>query len=260
MSHRPIRGSFFACLVCNHMTDTYSPACPSCASPNTLKRQVQSSNAGVAPMRARTVKLARTKVGLESIDQALGGGLVPGSAILLSGTPGVGKSTLALFLTAALGEGALYVTSEETREQVEDRMTRTALSAQGTPLLCTREPAEVLRVMNDYSFIVVDSLHKLLGNAEDVANRLVDRVKESGNSLLCVAHLTKAGTVRGPSTVEYVFDANLELVRPEEGQPLRELITLKNRFGPEGSWRMLLTSRGWEETEDPATLSGMLEQ
>jgi DNA repair protein RadA/Sms len=172
---------------------------------------------------------------------------VPGSATLLSGERGVGKSTLSLRLAAAIPK-TLYIASEETREQVEYRMTRTELRAAGVPVLVTRDPEEILRWGREYDLWLVDSVHRL-EMPTAASELLIDEVKASGKSLVCVAHLTKDGTVRGPSTMSYLYDVEIEISRVDETH--RELVTLKNRWGPEGAWPLRLTAKGWsEETEE----------
>lgn len=169
----------------------------------------------------------------------------------------MGKSTLALRLAAAIPK-TLYVASEETKEQVEYRMTRTALHAAGVPVLVTRDEEEILQWAGDYSLLLVDSVHRLHDPTRS-SESLVDYVKGTGKSLVCVAHLTKDGTVRGPSTMSYLYDVEIELERAcgeppalagaQESQP-RELVTLKNRWGPEGSWPLWLTAKGWAEESE----------
>jgi DNA repair protein RadA/Sms len=205
--------------------------------------EVGSRPRGPEPLRVQTAPIPRLNTGLAALDSALGGGFVPGSATLLSGERGVGKSTLALRLAAAILR-TLYIASEETREQVEYRMTRTALDAAGVPVLVTRDPEEILKWSRDYDLLLVDSVHRL-EMPTAASELLIDHVKETGKSLVCVAHLTKDGTVRGPSTMSYLYDVEIELERIDESA--RALTTLKNRWGPEGSWPLRLTVRGWEE-------------
>jgi DNA repair protein RadA/Sms len=252
----------YQCAACR-AESTYSPVCPSCGSINTLRlpppavgpngargrAESDSPSRGPKPMRVQTKPIPRLKTGLDALDKALGGGFVPGSATLLSGEGGVGKSTLALRLAAAIPE-ALYIASEETQEQVEYRMTRTAADAAGVPLLATSDPEEILLWAKDYSLLLVDSVHGLFDPTVS-SKRLIDYVKAERKSLLCVAHLTKDGTVRGPSTVTYFYDVVIDLARIDK--TLRELVTLKNRWGPEGHWPLRLTERGWEEIrEEPS--------
>jgi DNA repair protein RadA/Sms len=253
----------WVCSSCFAERLSYAVACEACHASNTLRRAVNGVRVPLSkenrpePLRVQTAPIPRTPTGLGALDSALGGGFVPGSATLLSGERGVGKSTLALRLVAAI-RNALYVASEETREQVEYRMTRTALDAAGVPVLVTRDEEEILQWAGDYSLLLVDSVHRLHDPTRS-SESLIDYVKGTGKSLVCVAHLTKDGTVRGPSTMSYLYDVEIELERAcgeqpapagaQESQP-RELVTLKNRWGPEGSWPLWLTAKGWAEEPD----------
>jgi DNA repair protein RadA/Sms len=262
--------SSYQCLKCGVVLASYSPTCGECGAENTLRSRAAVARFPVKPLssprpeplRVQTAPIPRTLTGLGALDLALGGGFVPGSATLLSGERGVGKSTLALRLAAAI-PNTLYVASEETKEQVEYRMTRTALDAAGVPVLVTRDEEEILQWAGDYSLLLVDSVHRLHDPTRS-SETLVDYVKGTGKSLVCVAHLTKDGTVRGPSTMSYLYDVEIELIRVNESERelaydprhgmkdghARALETLKNRWGPEGSWPLWLTAKGWEEESE----------
>jgi DNA repair protein RadA/Sms len=242
----------YLCMTCEVLHEHYAPSCPSCGAANTLRRGRPLPGTSVRkaprpePLRVQTAPIPRTPTGLGALDSALGGGFVPGSATLLSGERGVGKSTLALRLAAVI-PNTLYIASEETKEQVEYRMTRTALHAAGVPVLVTRDEEEILQWAGDYSLLLVDSVHRLRDPARS-SESLIEYVKETGKSLVCVAHLTKDGTVRGPSTMSYLYDVEIEIERVDESA--RALTTLKNRWGPEGSWPLRLTAKGWTEEPD----------
>jgi DNA repair protein RadA/Sms len=259
--------SSYQCLKCGVVLASYSPTCGECGAENTLRSRAAVARFPVKPLssprpeplRVQNAPIPRTLTGLGALDSALGGGFVPGSATLLSGERGVGKSTLALRLAAAI-PNTLYVASEETKEQVEYRMTRTALDAAGVPVLVTRDEEEILQWAGDYSLLLVDSVHRLHDPTRS-SESLIDYVKGTGKSLVCVAHLTKDGTVRGPSTMSYLYDVEIELIRVNESERelaydprhgmkdghARALETLKNRWGPEGSWPLWLTAKGWTE-------------
>jgi DNA repair protein RadA/Sms len=245
----------YQCKMCGAEAD-YAPVCPHCKAVNTLRLppavglngalgRAESSppSRGPKPMRVQTAPIPRLVTGLGPFDKALGGGFVPGSAVLLSGERGAGKSTLSLRLVAAMSD-ALYIASEETQLQVEYRMTRTAIEAAGVPILETYDVEEILEWASDYRLLLVDSVHRLR-NSTEASEALIRYVKEEGKSLVCVAHLTKDGTVRGPSTFGYLYDVEIEVRRVNE--TARELVTLKNRWGPEGHWPLYLTEKGWEE-------------
>jgi predicted ATP-dependent serine protease len=125
-------------------------------------------------------------------------------------------------------------------------MTRTAPHAAGVPVLVTRDVDEVLTWASNYALLLVDSVHRL-NDPTRSSELLIDSIKTTRKSLVCVAHLTKDGSVRGPSTMSYLYDVEIEIERVDESA--RALTTLKNRWGPEGSWPLRLTAKGW--TEEP---------
>jgi DNA repair protein RadA/Sms len=244
--------SLYACAFCSHKSARYAPSCENCKAFSSMKLQKgETANGAPRPMQARTEALARVRMGLAPLDRALGGGLVESSAILLSGAPGAGKSTLALHLAAAI-PSSLYVTSEETFEQVEHRATRTLPSVLGSQLLASRFLTDILQAADPYRLIIIDSLHRLAGRVEENAGRILAWVKMRRTTLVAIAHVTKEDTIRGESTIEHLFDTTLFLdrtkkVEGEDGSSLRILRTLKNRYGAEGSFPVLLTGRGWTE-------------
>jgi KaiC len=191
--------------------------------------------------------IPRIPIGIGNVDKALGGGLVRGSAILLSGDSGAGKSTLALRILEALGARALYVSTEETPEQIEDRVARTQCGI-GVPLFCPM-PAELesmLQFAPEYEAIVIDSLHALRGNLKQNAKILVDYCKDTGAIVLCIARLVKDGSIEGNASIGYDFDVDLCI--DKTSNVARTLRTgLKNRYGSAGAWPLWLTAKGWED-------------
>jgi DNA repair protein RadA/Sms len=273
------------CILCHAEALHYAPRCPGCLKPNTLRhvetaaherdRDGNAARAGSTvfalpvpseaeplPMRARTESLSRASTGFRPLDLALGGGLVAGSAILLSGEKGAGKSTLGLWMLKAFAGAALLAASEETREQVEERVTRTLPDTLGCPLICTRSVDAVLRYAQGKRLTLLDSVHLLDGKVEDNAKRLFDFSKANATTLVCIAQLTKDGrSVRGGAIIEYLFDTLLKLERefPEDlGNPVRRIEVRKNRYGAEGAWRLSLGPEGWTEAPEapPPEASG----
>jgi DNA repair protein RadA/Sms len=269
--------SAFTCALCGATSSHYVPTCPACEKPNALVRsairQTVDRPSRVQALRARTEPLQRTPTGLGTLDLALGEeadgsrGFVSGAAYILTGPEGAGKSTLALLVGDALAtRGVLYVATEETQEKVEIRITRTRLGL-GLPCLATEDIRETLRELTsrEPALAIVDSLHGLRGNPEDSARKLLAWARIAKGSLLVLAHETKDGSVRGSKEIPYLFDATIRLtletdldergnIAPPvlEGAPLRRFLsTRKNRFGPDGTWTLRLSARGWEETTPP---------
>jgi len=224
-------------------------------------------------MRANVDPLRRVATGLDTLDVALGEeedgarGFVEGAAYILQGPEGAGKSTLALLIGDALStRGVLYIATEEAHEKVERRVTRTRLGL-GLPLLATDNAREAVLELaaRRPGLAIVDSLHGLRGRPEDNARALLAWARSSKGSLLCVAHEVKDGSIAGPKTLAYLFDATIRLLleadegedgirRPREGvMRQRYLSTRKNRYGLDGTWRLHLGARGWEEPPSPSS-------
>src|SRR5690606_1180828 len=179
------------------------------------------------------------------VDRVLGGGWVAGSAVLLTGEPGIGKSTLLLQLAqhaARTGRYVLYVSGEESSAQVRLRADRLGV---GHGLKITRETrastiaAHLLDAVP--TLVIVDSIQTLVADegavpgsltqVRDATAMLVDAAKVAGSTLVLIGHVTKQGTVAGPKVIEHVVDATLAL---ESAADLRVLRAVKNRFGPSG--------------------------
>jgi len=269
----------FECALCGTKAESYAPSCLACEKPNTLRRLALApasplSASKVSIMRARTEPMRRIPTGLDTLDLALGEemdgtrGFVLGAAYILTGPEGAGKSTLALLVGDAVGAnagGVLYVATEEPQDKVEMRVTRTRLGL-GLPCLATDDVREAIRELATHApgLAIVDSLHGFRGNPEDNSRKLLAWTRIAKGSLLVLAHETKDGSVRGSKEIPYLFDATIRLVpemdedeqgnlrpRVEGAQRQRYLSTRKNRFGPDGTWRLKLGVRGWEEASGP---------
>ncbi|CAN5258851.1 DNA repair protein RadA [soil metagenome] len=252
----------YLCQQCGAASPKWAGQCPSCAAWNTLVETiaVQRSSAR-APSAARAVagasavtpigsltsaEASRLSSGIGEVDRVLGGGFVPGSIILIGGDPGIGKSTLLLQLAAriaAAGQSALYVTAEESPEQVRGRAERIGGVVEGLSLAATTDLETALAAIESVSpaLAVVDSVQTLtspelsgpagsVGQVREVAARMAEVAKAGRTCIALVGHVTKEGTVAGPRTLEHLVDAVIYL----EGERLgstRLLRAAKNRFG-----------------------------
>ncbi len=204
---------------------------------------------GVAPVE-------RLATGLGELDRVLGGGIVPGSLVLLGGAPGIGKSTLTNMVLghlAGAGRRTLYVSAEESAEQVRLRAERLDLRAADpglvgnpalrVPILAETELDVVLEVLAGQApeVCVIDSVQTLrcadlggapgsVGQVREVAARLMELAKARGVATILVGHVTKEGALAGPRVLEHLVDCVLQF-EGERERPYRELRALKNRFG-----------------------------
>ncbi|MGH2740046.1 MAG: ATPase domain-containing protein [Actinomycetota bacterium] len=260
-----------ACRECGHVTTQWLGRCPSCDSWGTIEASFQPGTTGPAPMPlAPSGALeARIPTGLEGVDRVLGGGLVPGSVVLLAGEPGIGKSTLLLQLAEGLsgdGRTCLLASGEETADQVAARAARLGIPGERVSFVAGRDLRSVVDAARAArpTVLVVDSIQairsselpSLPGGPAQVracADALVGLAKEQGIAVLLVGQVTKDGDVAGPRTLEHAVD----VVCSFDGDPatgLRILAAGKNRFGPEGeiSWYEM-SAQGLREV-DPGSL------
>jgi DNA repair protein RadA/Sms len=192
----------------------------------------------------------RLSTGIGELDRVLGGGLVPGSLVLLGGSPGIGKSTLtnmALGNLAGAGHSTLYVSGEESAEQVRLRAERLDLGparpALEVPILAETDLDTVLDTLAAHAprVCVIDSVQTLrageltgapgaVGQVREVTGRIMELAKERSIAVVLVGHVTKDGALAGPRVLEHLVDCVLQF-EGERERPYRELRALKNRFG-----------------------------
>jgi DNA repair protein RadA/Sms len=190
--------------------------------------------------------IERMSTGIGELDRVLGGGLVPGSLVLLGGSPGIGKSTLtnmALGNLQEAGHKTLYVSGEESAEQVRLRAERLGPGALRVPILAETDLETVLDAIAAEApgACVIDSVQTLnsgelsgapgsVGQVREVAGRIMELAKARGTAVILVGHVTKEGALAGPRVLEHLVDCVLQF-EGERERPYRELRALKNRFG-----------------------------
>lgn len=261
MTSRP--RTVHVCSECGHRSAKWLGRCPDCGAWSSLVEQVEAARgrgvAGrpVAPAASRATALRdvsgteaeRVPTGLSELDRCLGGGLVPGSLILVGGEPGIGKSTLLLQAARCLAETgrcALLVSGEESPAQVRLRAERLGLSGDGVFVMGETDLETVVAEANRLApdLLVVDSVQVMQDAALDsapgtvsqvrrVAERLLGLAKATGTATVLIGHVTKDGSLAGPRTLEHLVDAVLAF-ESEAGDVHRLLRTAKNRFGPTG--------------------------
>ncbi|MGA7991803.1 MAG: DNA repair protein RadA [Thermoanaerobaculia bacterium] len=278
MARKP--ATVFACSSCGAQSPQWLGRCPECGGWNTLAeereaaRPVGSSAARAsAAVRLSDVAAAavpRLPTGLADVDRVLGGGLVPGSVVLLGGEPGIGKSTLLLQVASRLAERlgeVLYVSAEESAQQVRMRAGRLGVSAPGLFLLAETSLDAILEAARAgrYAAVVVDSIQTVSSPAvsagagsvtqvRECAGRLQAFAKTSGVPVFLIGHVTKDGTLAGPKTLEHLVDAVLSF-EGERFHAQRVVRALKNRFGPAHELGVFeMTGSGLVEVANPSAL------
>jgi DNA repair protein RadA/Sms len=261
-------GTVHVCSACGHSSARWHGRCPGCEAWNTLVEERAAPQAGAALGRgrsggaraaraARPVRLAdvdtaqvpRLRTAIGELDRVLGGGLVPGSLVLLGGSPGIGKSTLtnmALGNLAAAGRRTLYVSGEESAAQIRlraERLTSATAGALDVPVLAETDLDTILATLRAErpEVCVVDSVQTLhaadltgapgsVGQVREVAGRIMQVAKSDGIAVLLVGHVTKDGALAGPRVLEHLVDCVLQF-EGERERTYRTLRALKNRFG-----------------------------
>ncbi|MGB0498085.1 MAG: DNA repair protein RadA [Rubricella sp.] len=277
-------GATYLCTNCGASHRKWAGQCDACGAWNTIEEQAPLSAGpgkqalGKAKGRAvplsdlsrREEPLPRARFGIEELDRVLGGGLVPASAILVGGDPGIGKSTLLLQAAAAFartGRKAVYISGEEASSQVRMRAERLGLSDAplqlGTEtnlrdILTTLEAERpALAIIDSIQTMWLDTVESAPGSVSQVraaAHELTAFAKRRGISVILVGHVTKDGQIAGPRVVEHMVDCVLYF-EGERGHQFRLLRSVKNRFGPAGEIGVFeMTGAGLAEVANPSGL------
>jgi len=276
----------FVCQACGAVTSRWAGRCDACGEWSTVVEEGPehggvSTGPLASPRAGRPVALGsligtsgdapRVTSGIAELDRVTGGGFVRGSAILIGGDPGIGKSTLLLQAAAALAAGghrAVYVTGEEAADQVRLRAERLGLSAAPVALAAETNVEDILATLASGptpALVVVDSIQTLWTALAESAPGTVTQVraashamiryaKTSGATVVLVGHVTKDGQIAGPRVVEHMVDAVMSFEGDGTG-PYRVLRTTKNRFGPTDEIGVFeMTGLGLREVANPSEL------
>jgi DNA repair protein RadA/Sms len=277
----------FICQNCGAVAARWQGRCDECGEWNTLVEEAGVAGgiaAGPAPRSARkgrVVRLAalagdsaeppRIETGIAEFDRVTGGGFVAGSAVLVGGDPGIGKSTLLLQAAAALahrGAAVVYISGEEAVAQIRLRAKRLGLTETPVKLAAETSIEDILATLAEGerpSLVVVDSIQTLWTDLADPAPGTVTQVrmsaqaliryaKQTGAAVAFVGHVTKDGQIAGPRVVEHMVDAVLYF-EGEGGHHFRILRAVKNRFGPTDEIGVFeMTGAGLAEVANPSAL------
>lgn len=274
--------NIYICSNCGYRSIKWLGKCPSCGEWNTLEEKTTVAQSAVAPKnqsRGRNaaaqarllsdiedVSASRLSTNIAELDRVLGGGLVNGELILLSGDPGIGKSTLALQMAANIAKKrtVLYISAEESAEQVKMRAKRLGLDGQIYILAQTdlSSSEEVISSVNP-QFIIIDSIQTVylpqvnsspgsVSQLKECTERLMHWAKVRGITTLIIGHVTKEGTVAGPKMLEHMVDCVL-FFEGERHYQYRILRALKNRFGTTDEIGIFsMAENGLEEVLNPS--------
>ena len=279
----------YVCTACGAEHGQWQGQCVACKEWNTLSR-VSLGNLAAAPAAKADFRkqgyvgttsgvqdlseidlaaVPRLSSSLEELDRVLGGGLVPGSAILIGGNPGAGKSTLLLQVMCTLAQSAraLYVTGEESLQQVGMRARRLALPEKNLKLLAETNVEKICQVAQEQQpqLLVVDSIQVMhssdipsapgsVSQVRECAAYLIQYAKQTNTVLFLVGHVTKDGTLAGPKVLEHMIDCFLMLDGSNDSK-YRTLRGQKNRFGAVNELGVFaMTEKGLREVKNPSAI------
>ncbi len=276
--------SNFVCQSCGAASPKWSGRCESCGAWNTIVEERAQAPAGAGArrssrgrpfaledLRGEDAVPARRVTGIAEFDRVCGGGLVPGSALLVGGDPGVGKSTLILQVLASYARGggrAVYISGEEAMAQVRLRALRMGLSYAQVGLGSATSVEDILATLEGGTtpgLVAIDSIQTIWTQALDAAPGTIAQVrtasldlvryaKASGAAIVLVGHVTKEGQIAGPKAVEHLVDAVLYF-EGERGHHFRILRAVKNRFGATDEIGVFeMTGSGLAEVANPSAL------
>ena len=271
----------YVCSDCGASALQWFGSCPSCGAAGTLSetavekgathRYAAGAATTVALQEIHARELERLATGVSELDRALGGGLVPGQVVLLGGDPGIGKSTLLLQTLAALpsenATAVLYVSGEESGEQIALRARRLALEVGGVRLIAETQLERVLAALEAARprVAVIDSIQTLwsdtlqsapgsVAQVRECAAQLTRHAKRAGIALFMIGHVTKEGAIAGPRVLEHIVDTVLYF----EGDPnsaFRLIRAVKNRFGAVNELGVFaMTDKGLKGIANPSRL------
>jgi DNA repair protein RadA/Sms len=274
----------YACQSCGFQSPKWLGRCPDCGTWNTMVEETFSPTGAVHPWEQGSVRKIipqplfevcchgeqRLQIGIEELDRVLGGGVVPGSAVLIGGDPGIGKSTLILQVLDRLsrqGHKSLYISGEESAQQIKMRGDR--LGAGQSQVLVVSETSleAIFKILKEIRprFVAIDSVQTIysgemssapgsVSQVREVAGRLMVWSKNADTSLFLIGHVTKEGVIAGPRILEHMVDTVLYF-EGERGHAYRILRAVKNRFGSTNEIGVFeMKDSGLEEVNDPSQL------
>ena len=275
----------YVCQNCGTTHSKWQGKCSGCGEWSTLVEEGGIATAPIAGLRsssrgravaletlhATTREEPRMSSGIAELDRVTGGGIVPGSALLIGGEPGIGKSTLLLQLAAKLadsGRRAIYFSGEEAVAQVRLRAARLGLQRSPVALASETNLSNILATLEkerNADLVVIDSIQTLwmdgldsapgtVGQVRAATQMLIRFAKQAGPAVLLVGHVTKEGSIAGPKVIEHMVDTVLYF-EGDRGHPFRILRGIKNRFGATDEIGVFeMAGQGLIEVENPSAL------
>ena len=272
--------TLFYCQSCGAESAKWVGKCPSCGEWNTYVEEVvsksSSANADFVSERREPVNLReaiqseskeRLSTQVSELDRVLGGGIVGGSLVLVGGEPGIGKSTLMLQMAIRIPQKTLYVSGEESAEQIKMRADRIGTTAENCFLYAETSLSEVLRQAESISpdILVIDSIQTLhsdrvesaigsISQVKECTGQLMKFAKQKGIPIFLIGHVNKDGAIAGPKVLEHMVDTVLQF-EGDRHLSYRILRTIKNRFGSTSELGMFeMNANGLREVTNPSEI------
>ncbi|MGN0561195.1 MAG: DNA repair protein RadA [Candidatus Fimenecus sp.] len=277
--------SVYVCSACGHETSKWFGQCPACQEWNTMEEEVRAVETGAQKKnraisyenRASVQKLSeisantehRFDTGLRELNRVLGGGLVKGSLVLLSGDPGIGKSTLLLQICEHLGKSMsiLYVSGEESAHQLKLRASRLGVTTDNLSLLCETDAQYICETIaaEKPDIVMIDSIQTMniselnssfgsITQVRETTNLFMRTAKTLNIPIVIVGHVNKDGNIAGPKVLEHIVDAVLYL-EGDRNFSYRILRAVKNRYGSTNEIGVFeMEDKGLYEVENPSMM------
>lgn len=269
----------FVCQACGAVASKWSGQCNGCGSWDTVHEENSSQNfyktsgekINFESLQGEAQPAPRVSTALTELDRVLGGGLVPGSAILIGGDPGIGKSTILLQMVAGLaqkGVSCSYISGEESVDQVRLRAKRLGIDHKDIKLATSNSTDSIIQTLDTPQapqVIIIDSIQTMFMNAigsapgtvsqvRACAHELISMAKQRGSVIVLVGHVTKEGQIAGPKVLEHMVDTVLYF-EGERGHQFRLLRAVKNRFGAANEIGVFeMSDLGLREVPNPSSI------
>ena len=275
--------TIYICENCEYKSPKWLGKCPSCNEWNTFIEDVIDTTPQQPPKRTSTIsalpatatsfkeltlpEFIRSSTKLDELDRVLGGGLVNSSVVLLSGEPGIGKSTLLLQISDTLGSNrkVLYISGEESLGQLKLRAERLRINGSGLYILTETNIENILKEIDKIKpdVVIVDSIQTVytervasapgnINQVKECALSFIEKAKSSNISVILVGHVNKEGSIAGPKILEHMVDAVLYF-EGERNQSYRIIRAIKNRYGPTNEIGVFeMTDLGLKQVENPS--------
>ncbi len=277
----PKTTELYVCSHCDAQSPKWQGRCPECGKWGTLEKttptiDIPNRSAAMAQVAPGSVinfqqvvsgDVARFSTALDECDRVLGGGIVPGSLILLGGEPGIGKSTIVLQIAQGIGKPTLYVSGEESAQQIKTRVDRLSINAGNLQFLGETNVETIVATIIKHkpTLAIIDSIQTIYsaesptgpGSINQVrlcTTKLLEAAKSANVAIIIIGHVTKGGEVAGPKTLEHLVDVVM-YIEGDNYHALRLLRGTKNRFGSTSEVGVFeMTAKGLIKVADPTAV------